>query len=583
MGLNKLLWVLVAGVAQHAAGNATAVMSSSSRGTSGLTTVAAHDVQTGSAGSRPPPPLCPEGPWLQSGRIDATDPSCGLVGDGVTDNSDALAQCLHLAANCTRHVFFPPGRYWLARTIVLSSANGTQGIKLSGSGREVSYLCKCANCTGGPSAPSFDQCGPSAGGLHGARGPVIQVGAPETPKGTDGVEIDGFTIRGADLGVHIVNSAGVSMARSEVLAGGYDGGDMDAAMIITNGFEFYFEEMEFWGGNAADYKDCEGRPKGGNASKCHSSPSVILRGVGAPNTSNFPLGGRSPPFRTATAFNSTGLPGAHGTPYVYMIRFERTLFDFGGVQYQQWTDLDQVAVVWHHYLTCFSESAGTPLLDFVSAPWVKSFRIEGVTISDYSNWDEFSDDAIVRLNASGTNHLLDGLTITASSGGTSHSAVEVISGRVVGTTLQNGHWYGTDDVRTADGAISGTFVGRSSGGQVHVGELESLVALRKENSSKLSGESGHTLLMGVGGEANARYAMDADGVAMHGPGGDEGFDTIVHPPKVLAVDWDPPPLAPMAVTSHKMAVPTIRPGALCTVSHESTALSDIDGAGTLLW
>ena len=64
------------------------------------------------------------------------------------------------------------------------------------------------------------------------------------------------------------------------------------------------------------------------------------------------------------------------------IRFERTLFDFGGVQYQQWADLDVVAVVWHHYLTCFSESAGTPLLDFVSAPWVKKFRIEGVTISD---------------------------------------------------------------------------------------------------------------------------------------------------------------------------------------------------------
>ena len=119
-------------------------------------------------------------------------------------------------------------------------------------------------------------------------------------------------------------------------------------------------------------------------------------------------------------------------------------------------------MVWHHYLTCFSESAGTPLLDFVSAPWVKKFRIEGVTISDCkssrllqaqrlcilangiawldSNWDEFSKDPIVRLNASGADHLLDGLTITASSGGTSHSAVEVVSGTLVGTTLMNGHW-----------------------------------------------------------------------------------------------------------------------------------------------
>ncbi len=57
-----------------------------------------------------------------------------------------------------------------------------------------------------------------------------------------------------------------------------------------------------------------------------------------------------------------------------------------------------------------------------------------------SNWDEFSSDPIVRLNASGADHLLDGLTITASSGGTSHSAVEVVSGTLVGTTLMNGHW-----------------------------------------------------------------------------------------------------------------------------------------------
>ena len=64
---------------------------------------------------------------------------------------------------------------------------------------------------------------------------------------------------------------------------------------------------------------------------------------------------------------------------------------------------------------------------------------------------------------------------------------------------------------------------------------------------------------------------------------DFALDTMVHPPKVQVVDWDPPPLAPMAMTSHTMAVPAIRPGALCTVSHESTALSDIDGAGTLLW
>ena len=80
-----------------------------------------------------------------------------------------------------------------------------------------------------------------------------------------------------------------------------------------------------------DAHDCEDATTR-NATRCHGAPSVILRGVGAPNTTGFPLDGLSQPFRTATAHNSTGLPGAGGTQYVYMIRFERTLFDFGGVQ-----------------------------------------------------------------------------------------------------------------------------------------------------------------------------------------------------------------------------------------------------------
>ena len=78
---------------------------------------------------------------------------------------------------------------------------------------------------------------------------------------------------------------------------------------------------------------------------------------------------------------------------------------------------------------------------------------------------------------------------------------------------------------------------------------------------------------------------------LHGQGGDKAFVSTLtmqrhsmHPPKVLVVDWDPPPLAPMAVASHAMTVSAVRPRALCTVSHESTALSDdIDGAGTLFW
>ena len=105
-----------------------------------------------------------------------------------------------------------------------------------------------------------------------------------------------------------------------------------------------------------DAHDCEDATTR-NATRCHGAPSVILRGVGAPNTTGFPLDGLSQPFRTATAHNSTGLPGAGGTQYVYMIRFERTLFDFGGVQYL----LRQIflLILSPFRLTAFFDGAGT--------------------------------------------------------------------------------------------------------------------------------------------------------------------------------------------------------------------------------
>jgi hypothetical protein len=184
-------------------------------------------------------PNCPPGPWHQTGQIDATHPLCGLSNDGVTESSAALAQCLQLAANCSGKtmskmaIFFPPGAYWLARTVVFSAANGTTGMTLVGSGMQVSWLCKCANCSAAPSNPNFDQCGPSASGLLGPRGPVIQIGTPADEDGFGGIAISDLTIRGVEIGVYIVNAPSVSMSRTQIQAGGYDGGDMDAAMIIS--------------------------------------------------------------------------------------------------------------------------------------------------------------------------------------------------------------------------------------------------------------------------------------------------------------------------------------------------------------
>jgi len=126
---------------------------------------------------------------------------------------------------------------------------------------------------------------------------VIQIGHPGLPgeshstlHGTLANRIEGMTILGAELGVFIVNANGVQFSRVEISARKYDKGDMNAAMILANGFDHTFNHVSFWGFQA-DYVDCY---KGGLHAahpKCHGAPSVILRGVGPPGAAHFPVGG----------------------------------------------------------------------------------------------------------------------------------------------------------------------------------------------------------------------------------------------------------------------------------------------------
>ena len=82
--------------------------------------------------------------------------------------------------------------------------------------------------------------------------------------------------------------------------------------------------------------------------------------------------------------------------------------------------------------TCYTEASTMPLLTFYSAPGVRHFRVEEVTIVDYGNYDELSNDAIIRFNASSPSHSLDGISIIGASGGTGHPAVEMVQGTLVG-------------------------------------------------------------------------------------------------------------------------------------------------------
>ena len=82
--------------------------------------------------------------------------------------------------------------------------------------------------------------------------------------------------------------------------------------------------------------------------------------------------------------------------------------------------------------TCYTEASSMPLITFLSAPGVRKFRVEEVTVIDYGNYDELSNDPIIRFNASSPTHSLDGVSIIGASGGTGHPAVEMVQGLLGG-------------------------------------------------------------------------------------------------------------------------------------------------------
>ena len=76
-----------------------------------------------------------------------------------------------------------------------------------------------------------------------------------------------------------------------------------APLVITNGFEYYFQDCDFTGGGRGP-----------------DHPAVLLRGA------------------NATSYNGTFAR----TPYVYMVSFDRSEFVMGGVLYEQTAQLDNV-------------------------------------------------------------------------------------------------------------------------------------------------------------------------------------------------------------------------------------------------
>lgn len=69
---------------------------------------------------------------------------------------------------------------------------------------------------------------------------------------------------------------------------------------------------------------------------------------------------------------------------------------------------------------------------------------------------------------------------------------------------------------------------------------------------------------------------------MHGPR-DSNFNTAIHPPRVMSIEWDPPLLMTMGMASRVLTTAGARPGMLVSASREGTATQNVAGASTLLW
>eukprot|EP01052_Picozoa_sp_SAG31_P074709 SAG31_NODE_33852_length_339_cov_0.862500_1_plen_92_part_10 len=58
----------------------------------------------------------------------------------------------------------------------------------------------------------------------------------------------------------------------------------------------------------------------------------------------------------------------------YLVRFDRVVFTYGGVQYQQLVDITSPTINSFEFLSCTTESTDGPLFDIVTDPSLKSVR-----------------------------------------------------------------------------------------------------------------------------------------------------------------------------------------------------------------
>lgn len=170
---------------------------------------------------------------------------------------------------------------------------------------------------------------------------------------------------------------------------------------------------------------------------------------------------------------------------------------------------------------------------------------------------------VVALNCSGVPGChLDGVTISSAGeygGATSKPspAIRVYSGTVNSVTVLSSQLTGSVDVLDAENRPVGSWISRSAGGFVFVGDAPQAESSSGEAALTAGGRHGggttsHAVLVGLTGEANARYAVSNDGSAHWGDGATDSFHTTLR-----AVESGSASLPTMHIPAHGAESSTI--------------------------
>ena len=576
-------------------------------------------------GAGDPPPRVPEPLWTSRKPTPAACPWKSVAAElnatggrlsvrlfdtifpnhAATDDGPAINWAINASHVCGGVVFFDAGEYSVSSPIDVPSDTVLMG-------------------GGGRGSDQF-QTGPEGAAIFGpAVGPVFQT------RGAQKIRFENLEIIGKMTGVSVSGGALIRFVNcaihAQMLGTGPDAVNTSAAgcsgcnvvlnssntaLVVENTFWLWVEDSSFF--FYPLYGTCAATPP----TKCREywgqRPSVILRGT----DSNI---------------------GGGGVNSVYLVYFARVIFEGGGVQYQQLAPSNQ----WPGYFDFYcalsahrsaqprpdparlltdtqTENSATPLLDVQVAPGLSgTMGVQAVTITGYRPDDTVAPNylsgypalvppgttaphngglvPVVALNCSGAPGChLDGVTISSAGqygGATSKPApaIRVFSGQVNSVTVLSSQLTGSVDVLDAENRPVGSWISRSAGGFVFVGDAPTAATSRAGEAALTAGgrngggTNAHAALVGLAGEANARFALSNDGTMHWGDGASDTFHT-----NLRAVESGSASLPAMEIPARGAKASTIplavnasassnRTGTLatCEAAHESLDEENLD-------